>query len=82
MYGIVYNNNIHSIIFFRCILGELFTKKPIFQANQEMAQLEVISRICGTPCPAVWPKVIQLPHWHTFKPKKQHRRRLREEFCL
>lgn len=65
-----------------CILGELFTKKPIFQANQEMAQLEVISRICGTPCPAVWPKVIHLPHWHTFKPKKQHRRRLREEFCF
>ncbi|XP_015918218.2 cyclin-dependent kinase 12 [Parasteatoda tepidariorum] len=65
-----------------CILGELFTKKPIFQANQEMAQLESISRICGTPCPAVWPKVIQLPHWHTFKPKKQYRRRLREEFSF
>lgn len=26
----------------RCILGELFTKKPIFQANQELAQLELI----------------------------------------
>uniref|UniRef100_A0A667FYY2 Cyclin dependent kinase 13 n=1 Tax=Lynx canadensis TaxID=61383 RepID=A0A667FYY2_LYNCA len=38
-----------------CILGELFTKKPIFQANQELAQLELISRICGSPCPAVWP---------------------------
>uniref|UniRef100_A0A2K6UDW9 mitogen-activated protein kinase n=1 Tax=Saimiri boliviensis boliviensis TaxID=39432 RepID=A0A2K6UDW9_SAIBB len=25
-----------------CILGELFTKKPIFQANQELAQLELI----------------------------------------
>lgn len=65
-----------------CILGELFTKKPIFQANQEMAQLDSISRICGTPCPAVWPKVIHLPHWHTFKPKKQYRRRLREEFAF
>ncbi|XP_054716977.1 cyclin-dependent kinase 12-like [Uloborus diversus] len=65
-----------------CILGELFTKKPIFQANQEMAQLEAISRICGTPCPAVWPKVIQLPHWHTFKPKKQYRRKVREEFMF
>ncbi|XP_076348573.1 uncharacterized protein LOC143246204 isoform X2 [Tachypleus tridentatus] len=39
-----------------CILGELFTRKPIFQANQEMTQLEVISRLCGTPCPANWPK--------------------------
>ena len=40
-----------------CILGELFTKKPLFQANEEFAQLMVISRMCGTPCPAVWPEV-------------------------
>ncbi|XP_022243882.1 cyclin-dependent kinase 12-like isoform X1 [Limulus polyphemus] len=65
-----------------CILGEFFTRKPIFQANQEMVQLEVISRVCGTPCPANWPKVIHLPHFHTFKPKKQHRRRIREEFTF
>merc|ERR1719210_1890731 len=37
-----------------CILGELFTKKPLFQANEEFAQLMIISRLCGTPCPAVW----------------------------
>lgn len=98
----------------RCILGELFTKKPIFQANQELAQLELIrfvegwrsrldvpallseiqltsiyiyicvrsSRICGSPCPAVWPDVIKLPYFNTIKPKKQYRRRLREEFAL
>ncbi|KAG8177503.1 hypothetical protein JTE90_012567 [Oedothorax gibbosus] len=65
-----------------CILGEFFTKRPIFQANMEMAQLDVISKVCGTPCPAVWPKVIELPHWHTFKPKKQYRRKLREEFSF
>ncbi|KAJ8418703.1 hypothetical protein AAFF_G00002020 [Aldrovandia affinis] len=65
-----------------CILGELFTKKPIFQANQELAQLELISRICGSPCPAVWPDVIKLPYFNTMKPKKQYRRRLREEFSF
>nr|XP_023656085.1 cyclin-dependent kinase 13-like isoform X1 [Paramormyrops kingsleyae] len=65
-----------------CILGELFTKKPIFQANQELAQLELISRICGSPCPAVWPDVIKLQYFHTMKPKKQYRRRLREEFAF
>ncbi|KAG8197377.1 hypothetical protein JTE90_013501 [Oedothorax gibbosus] len=65
-----------------CILGELFTKKPVFVAAQELAQLEMISRVCGTPCPAVWPKVIDLPHWHTFRPKKQYRRKLREEFSF
>ncbi|MGH0155088.1 UNVERIFIED_CONTAM: hypothetical protein FKN15_044357, partial [Acipenser sinensis] len=65
-----------------CILGELFTKKPIFQANQELAQLELISRLCGSPCPAAWPDVIKLPYFNTMKPKKQYRRRLREEFAL
>ncbi|XP_062335274.1 cyclin-dependent kinase 13 [Osmerus eperlanus] len=65
-----------------CILGELFTKKPIFQANQELAQLELISRICGSPCPAAWPDVIKLPYFNTMKPKKQYRRRLREEFAF
>lgn len=27
------------------------------QANEEFAQLMVISRMCGTPCPSVWPEV-------------------------
>ncbi|XP_029663193.1 cyclin-dependent kinase 12 isoform X2 [Formica exsecta] len=65
-----------------CILGELFSKKPLFQANVDLMQLEMISRVCGTPTPAVWPSVIKLPHWHTLKPKKQHRRRLREDFAF
>uniref|UniRef100_A0A8C5MLI4 Cyclin dependent kinase 13 n=1 Tax=Leptobrachium leishanense TaxID=445787 RepID=A0A8C5MLI4_9ANUR len=65
-----------------CILGELFTKKPIFQANQELAQLELISRMCGSPCPAVWPDVIKLPFFNTMKPKKQYRRKIREEFSF
>lgn len=65
-----------------CILGELFLKKPIFQANVEMMQLELISRLCGTPCPAVWPSVVKLPQWHTVRPKKTYRRRLREEFSF
>uniref|UniRef100_A0A8C2WW47 Cyclin-dependent kinase 12 n=1 Tax=Cyclopterus lumpus TaxID=8103 RepID=A0A8C2WW47_CYCLU len=52
-----------------CILGELFTKKPIFQANQELLQLELISRLCGSPCPAVWPDVIKLPLFNTMNPR-------------
>lgn len=35
----------------RCILGELFTKRPIFQANQELAQLELIRWDCHKPLP-------------------------------
>ncbi|XP_075237896.1 cyclin-dependent kinase 12 isoform X3 [Lycorma delicatula] len=65
-----------------CILGELFLKKPLFQANVEPMLLEMISRMCGTPTPAVWPSVIELPLWHTLKPKKTHRRQLREHFSF
>ncbi|XP_014223310.1 cyclin-dependent kinase 12 isoform X4 [Trichogramma pretiosum] len=65
-----------------CILGELFLKKPLFQANVEMMQLDIISKVCGTPVPAVWPSVIKLPLWHTLKPKKIYRRRLRDEFSF
>ena len=52
----------------------------MFQANSELVQLDKISYLCGTPTPAVWPNVIKLPLWHTAKPKKTYRRRLREEF--
>jgi len=64
-----------------CILGELFAKKTLFQGNSEPAQLDIISRLCGTPTPAVWPSVIKLPHFNTLQGKKQYRRRLREEFA-
>ena len=53
---------------------------PIFQANEEFLQLMVISRLCGTPCPANWPGVIHLPGFANLKPKKQYRRKVREDF--
>jgi len=63
-----------------CIFGELFTRRPLFQGQREDEQLEVISRLCGSPTPAVWPDVIHLPLFATLKQKKTHRRRLREEY--
>lgn len=66
----------------RCILGEMFTRRPMFQASEEVEQLEVISRICGYPDPAIWPNVEKLPFYSTIKPKKMYRRRLREEYHM
>lgn len=57
-------------------------KKPLFQANAELMQLDTISRVCGSPIPAVWPSVIKLPLFNTLKTKKVHRRRLREDFMF
>ncbi|CAF3877203.1 unnamed protein product [Rotaria sp. Silwood2] len=63
-----------------CILGELFQRRPLFQAQREDDQLEMISRLCGSPTPAVWPDVIHLPFFATLKQRKTYKRRLREEF--
>lgn len=61
---------------------QLYYIEILLQANEEIMQLETISRLCGSPTPAVWPAVIKLPLWHSLKTKKIHRRRLREEFTF
>ncbi len=66
--------------FYRCILGELFQRRPLFQAQREDDQLELISRLCGSPTPAIWPDIINLPLFSTLKQKKIYKRKLREEF--
>lgn len=63
-----------------CILGELFQKRPLFQASTEAMQLDVISRVCGTPTTADWPDIVKLPGWGAMKPKKTYRRRILEDF--
>ncbi|VDL59211.1 unnamed protein product [Hymenolepis diminuta] len=65
-----------------CILGELFTLKPMFAANEEMEQLQVISRVCGCPDPQTWPGVERLPMFHVFRPRYQYKRRLRQDYSI
>lgn len=65
-----------------CILAELFLKKPLFQATNEITQLETIYKLCGSPNTTTWPSVINLPFWNTLKNKKHYRRRLREELSF
>ena len=50
------------------------------QASSEPMQLDVISRVCGTPSPADWPDIVKLPGWATMKPKKSYRRRINDDF--
>ena len=65
-----------------CILGELFLKRPMFQANSELVQLEEISKRCGSPQPSNWPNVINLPLWTSLRLKRNYRRRLREDMSF
>ncbi|KIK98047.1 hypothetical protein PAXRUDRAFT_135021 [Paxillus rubicundulus Ve08.2h10] len=63
-----------------CIMLELFTKKPIFQGNDEIHQLDVIYRIFGTPTPERWPGITELPWFELVKPKEVIQNHFRELF--
>ncbi|KIJ70528.1 hypothetical protein HYDPIDRAFT_79099 [Hydnomerulius pinastri MD-312] len=63
-----------------CIMLELFTKKPIFQGNDEIHQLDVIYRIFGTPTPERWPGITELPWYELVKPKDVIQDHFRELF--
>ncbi|KAI6105551.1 Pkinase-domain-containing protein [Pisolithus sp. B1] len=63
-----------------CIMLELFTKKPVFQGNDEIHQLEVIYRVFGTPTPERWPGITELPWYELVKPKEAIPNHFRELF--
>ena len=64
----------------RCIMLELFTKKPVFQGNDEIHQLDVVYRIFGTPTVQRWPAVMNLPWYELIKPKENISNHFRELF--
>jgi len=61
-----------------CIFAELVLGKPILPGKNEMEQVDLIFKLCGTPTEEVWPGCTKLPWFHMFKPEKPHRRRLLE----
>ncbi|KAI0960240.1 hypothetical protein AcW1_004808 [Taiwanofungus camphoratus] len=63
-----------------CIMLELFTKKPVFQGNDEIHQLDVIYRIVGTPTVERWPGMTSLPWYELIKPKDMIPNHFRELF--
>ncbi|KAK7049491.1 kinase subunit of RNA polymerase II carboxy-terminal domain kinase I [Paramarasmius palmivorus] len=63
-----------------CIMLELFTKKPVFQGNDEISQLDTIYRIIGTPNRERWGEVANLPWYELVKPKDVIPNHFRELF--
>lgn len=59
---------------------ELYCKKPVFQGEDEIHQLEVIYKILGTPTPSDWPGLIDMPWFELVKVKENIRNRFREFF--
>lgn len=64
-----------------CILGELFTKDPMFRGGTEIAQLEKIFAVCGSPTLHTWPDARELRDYPNYKPKKVHTRRLKLDYA-
>ena len=58
-----------------CVMAEMWTRSPILQGSTEQHQLELISILCGSISPEVWPGVESLELFTKMKlPEKQSRK--------
>ncbi|KAK7263667.1 hypothetical protein RJT34_31261 [Clitoria ternatea] len=62
-----------------CILGELYTGRPILPGKTEVEQLHRIFKLCGSPSEDYWLK-LRLSHSTVFKPPHHYRRCVAETF--
>ncbi|KAJ2641985.1 kinase subunit of RNA polymerase II carboxy-terminal domain kinase I, partial [Coemansia sp. RSA 1694] len=60
-----------------CVLLELFTKKPAFQGQNDIDQLEQIFKLLGTPSPAIWESLKKLPWACYMTPNTRYENRMR-----
>lgn len=63
-----------------CIMLELFTTKPAFQGNDEIHQLDAISRVMGTPDVETWPGLVDMPWYELVKPAEPSKSHFRSSF--
>lgn len=61
-----------------CIMGELWTRNPIMQGTTEQQQLHLISNLCGSINPEVWPGVDSLEYYTKMELRQNHKRIVQE----
>ncbi|VVC41015.1 Hypothetical protein CINCED_3A005943 [Cinara cedri] len=61
-----------------CIMAEMWTRSPIMQGNSEQQQLTLISQLCGSIMPDVWPKVESLDLYNQLELVKGQKRKVKE----
>jgi len=61
-----------------CIMAEMWTRSPIMQGNSEQHQLTLISQLCGSIAPEVWPGVEQLELFTKMELPKGQKRKVKE----
>ncbi|KAG8036951.1 hypothetical protein G9C98_004273 [Cotesia typhae] len=60
--------------------GELLGHKPLLPGRSEIAQLELIVDLLGTPSEAIWPEFNSLPALQNFTLKQQPYNNLKQRF--
>jgi serine/threonine-protein kinase BUR1 len=60
-----------------CVLGEMFTRRPILPGTSDLDQLEKIWYLCGTPTQHSWPHYDALPGCEGIKRFNPYQRRVK-----
>eukprot|EP01035_Chromulina_nebulosa_P038082 gene38082-51435_t len=64
-----------------CLFGEMKTKIPVFRADTEAVQLDVIFQMLGSPSPGLQERYSQLPSWSAMNVTKTYEKsRLRSRY--
>ncbi|XP_050389342.1 cyclin-dependent kinase 9 isoform X1 [Patella vulgata] len=61
-----------------CIMAEMWTRSPIMQGNTEQHQITLISQLCGSICPEVWPDCDKLDLYDKLEVPKGMKRKVKE----
>ncbi|XP_015786126.1 cyclin-dependent kinase 9 [Tetranychus urticae] len=65
-----------------CIMAEMWTRSPILQGATDQTQLSLISQLCGSICPEVWPGVEKLELFNKLELIKGQKRRVKERLSV
>lgn len=63
-----------------CILGELLAHKPLLPGTSEIAQIDLIVDLLGTPSESIWPGFKELPACQNFTLRSQPYNNLKTKF--
>ncbi|KAK9332138.1 kinase-like domain-containing protein [Lipomyces starkeyi] len=63
-----------------CLMVELYTRRAIFQGQDEIQQLEAIYDVMGTPSKDNWADVERLPWYELIKPSRERKSQFRSMF--
>ncbi|PNJ45669.1 cyclin-dependent kinase 9 [Pongo abelii] len=61
-----------------CIMAEMWTRSPIMQGNTEQHQLALISQLCGSITPEVWPNVDNYELYEKLELVKGQKRKVKD----